>query len=130
MRKMKHPQEINPEKMTENLYDSEIKVMEILWDNGPTSAKELSDRLKVSTDWSINTSYTVTRKLVSKGFIERREPGFICVPAVSREDEQKKEIRHLLQKLFKGSRAGLVSALLSDEELTEEERNEIRSLLK
>ena len=41
------------------LFDSERKVMEVLWDHGDLSAKELADRLKELVGWSKTTTYTV-----------------------------------------------------------------------
>lgn len=113
----------------ESLYDGEIKVMNVLWDKGPMSAKELSKELYEGTGWAVNTSYTVIRKLVEKGFIERVEPAFHCVPTISREDEQKKQLGRLVDKLFGGSRKCMISALLDDDGLSAEDIEEIRKLL-
>ena len=41
------------------LFDSEWKVMEVLWQDGDTTAKELSLRLAGSAGWNKNTTYTV-----------------------------------------------------------------------
>ena len=43
------------------LFDSERKVMEVLWDHGDLSAKELADRLKELVGWSKTTTYTKRR---------------------------------------------------------------------
>ena len=45
------------------LFDSERKVMEVLWDHGDLSAKELADRLKELVGWSKTTTYTVSPAL-------------------------------------------------------------------
>ena len=44
------------------LFDSEWKVMEVLWQDGDTTAKELSLRLADSAGWNKNTTYTVIKK--------------------------------------------------------------------
>lgn len=49
--------------MKENLFDSEAKVMEILWDCGPLSAKEISLIAADSIGWNKNTTYTVIKKI-------------------------------------------------------------------
>ena len=46
------------------LFDSEWKVMEVLWQDGDTTAKELSLRLADSAGWNKNTTYTVIKKCV------------------------------------------------------------------
>ena len=48
-------------------YDSELKVMDLLWKKGELSAKQIADALNQSIGWNNNTSYTVIKKLVDKG---------------------------------------------------------------
>lgn len=115
--------------MKEKLFDSEAKVMEIIWNRGPLSAKEISLIAADSIGWNKNTTYTVIKKLESKGFIKRTDPGFICTPLVSQEEMQKKEAVSLLNKVFGGSRKALFSALLEDEDLTDTEIKELRDLI-
>lgn len=115
--------------MQEKLFDSEAKVMEILWDKGPISAKEISLIAADSIGWNKNTTYTVIKKLEAKGFIRRDEPGFKCTPLVTREEMQKREASSLLEKVFGGSRKALFSALLEDEKLSDKEIKELKDLI-
>jgi len=115
--------------MKDTLFDSEAKIMGIIWTKGPLAAKEISMIAADSIGWNKNTTYTVLKKLEAKGFIRRDEPGFICTPLVSREEMQKKEAVSLLNKVFGGSRKALFSALLDDEELTDREVEELRGLI-
>jgi len=115
--------------MQDKLFDSEAKVMEILWDRGPMTAREVSLIAAETIGWNKNTTYTVIKKLEAKGFIRRDDPGFICTPLVSQEEMQKKEAVSLLNKVFGGSRKALFSALLDDEKLTEQEIEELRNLI-
>ena len=115
--------------MNEKLFDSEIKVMNIIWERGPLSAKEISLIASDTIGWNKNTTYTVIKKLEAKGVIRRDEPGFICTPLISREQMQKQEAVSLVDKLFGGSRKALFSALLEDEKLTGSEIEELRKLI-
>lgn len=56
------------------LFDSEWKVMEVLWQENDRTAKEISLRLADSIGWNKNTTYTVIKKCIDKGAIERWEP--------------------------------------------------------
>ena len=51
--------------MEYKLYDSERKVMEVLWDGGDMSAKELSQRLQAQVGWSKSTTYTILKKCIA-----------------------------------------------------------------
>lgn len=115
--------------MKEKLFDSEAKVMEIVWKKSPISAKEISLIAADTIGWNKNTTYTVIKKLEAKGFIKRDEPGFVCTPLVTQNQMQKVEVDSLVKKVFGGSRKALFSALLEDEALSEEEVNELRKLI-
>lgn len=43
------------------LFDSELKVMEVLWERGESKAGELVKILKEETGWNRNTTYTVIK---------------------------------------------------------------------
>ena len=101
--------------MKEKLFDSEAKVMEILWQNGPLCAKQVSLIAADSIGWNKNTTYTVLKKLEAKGFIRRQDPGFVCTPLISRQQMQRAE--------------ALFSALLEEEPLSEEEAQALRKLI-
>lgn len=113
----------------EKLYDSELRVMEPLWADGPLSAGELAKRLAASCGWNRNTTYTVIKKLVDKGAVSRSDPGFVCAPLVSREDVQRLETDSLITRLFGGSKTQFLSAFLSEKGLTPAEAAQLRELI-
>ena len=115
--------------MKEKLFDSEAKVMEIIWENTPISAKDISLIAAEKIGWNKNTTYTVIKKLEAKGFINREDPGFICTPKVTQSEMQKIEVSSLVKKVFGGSKKALFSALLEDESLSMEEIDELRRLI-
>ncbi len=112
-----------------NLFDSELKVMELIWDKEPVSAKDISLIAAENIGWNKNTTYTVIKKLETKGFIKREEPGFICTSVYKREEIQRSEANSLIDKLFGGSKKALFSALIDDEELTPEEISALKELI-
>ena len=113
----------------EKLFDSELKVMEPLWEDGPQSAGELAKRLGASCGWNRNTTYTVIKKLVDKGAVARSDPGFLCTPLVSREEVQRQETDSLISRLFGGSKTQFLSAFLSEKDLTPAEADQLKKLI-
>ena len=73
------------------LFDSELKVMETLWKHGDCTAGQMAKLLKEEIGWNRNTTYTVIKKCIEKGAIERCEPNFMCRAAVRREEIQAAE---------------------------------------
>lgn len=112
------------------LYDSERKVMEVLWEaDAPLAAKEIVARLKERVGWNKNTTYTVIKKCVEKGIIERREPNFQCLPLVRREEIQAVAVAELVEKVFDGSASLLFASLLSGKQLPPEEIRRLRTMI-
>ena len=103
--------------MNIKLFDSELKVMEVLWKEGDLAAKTISEILGKLIGWNKNTTYTVIKKCVEKGAIERQEPNFICHALVSKEDVQCSEIDELVDKLFDGSTELLFASLVGHKKL-------------
>ena len=66
------------------LGDSEIKVMDVLWKEGDVPAKYVADLMNEKYGWNINTTYTLLKRCIKKGVVERIEPNFICHPLVSK----------------------------------------------
>ena len=115
--------------MQKKLFDSEWKLMELLWDREPVSARELSLIAAREIGWNKNTTYTVIKKLVEKGVIARSEPGFMCTSLVNRDEVRRAETESLIDRLYNGSRKALFSALLEDEQLSAQDIDELRRLL-
>ncbi len=115
--------------MSLKLFDSEIKVMDLIWENEPVSAKELSLLAAKETGWNKNTTYTVIKKLEAKGYIKRDEPGFICTALISKDEVCRAETQSLIDRLFGGSKRALFSSLLEDEKLSKKELEELRRMI-
>lgn len=111
------------------LFDSEWKVMEGLWQENDRTAKEISLRLADSIGWNKNTTYTVIKKCIDKGAIERREPNFVCHAAITKRQAQKEEADSLVDKVFGGSAELLFASILSDRSLSKDELARLRALV-
>lgn len=115
--------------MAIKLFDSELKVMDVLWRRGQLTAKAVSDVLKEEIGWNMNTTYTVIKKCVAKGAIERTEPNFMCRALISKEDVQNAETDELIGKLYDGCADKLFAALLGRRTLSPEEIARLRELV-
>ena len=111
------------------LFEGELKLMELLWRNEGESAKELSLLAAREIGWNKNTTYTVIKKLIAKGAIERSEPGFVCRSLITREETGREEAREVLRTFFGGSAKSLFSAFMSDGTLSGEEAAELKRMI-
>ena len=115
--------------MKERLYESELKVMEILWSEGSMTAKDLASRLNTSTAWDKTTSYTIIRKCTEKGLVERLGDNYLCRALITKEEAQEQEVGLLIDKMFGGSSDLLIALLLGRKQMTSEQIDKLRNLV-
>lgn len=111
------------------LFDSELRVMDVLWREGDLPARRIADVLTRQIGWNINTTYTLIKRCIGKGAIERREPGFVCRALVSREQVQQEETQELIDRLFDGSADALFASLLGSKRVSEEQMQRLRRMI-
>ena len=112
------------------LFDSERKVMEVLWEaDAPLTAKEIAVRLDEAVGWNKNTTYTVIKKCIAKGAIERKEPNFLCHALIARDVVQAAETEELLHKLFDSSPDLLFASLLGHQKLSKAQIDNLRRMV-
>jgi len=111
------------------LYDSELKVMEILWEQGDVTAKKIAQILAKQIEWSKTTTYTVIKKCLDKGAIERIEPKFICRALVTREQAREYETTELINKMYGGAADSLVASIIGKKNLSSEEITRLKQIV-
>lgn len=107
--------------MKEKLFNSELKVMEVLWREGEATAKHIAQVLGDEVGWNVNTTYTLIKRCINKGAIERSEPNFTCRPLIKKEEIQRLETDELVNKVYDGSVDKLFTALLGRKKLSEDQ---------
>lgn len=113
---------------TTKLYDSELKVMGVLWNEGDVPAKHIADILNKELGWNKNTTYTLIKRCMKKGAIERSEPNFMCHALIPKEEVQEAETKELIDKIYDGSADKLFAALLGRKKLTAEQIEKLRQI--
>ena len=111
------------------LFDSELKVMDVLWREGDLPAKAIARTLTEEIGWNVNTTYTLIKRCIAKGAIERSEPGFMCRALVSKEQVQQEETQELIDKVFDGSADKLFASLLGGRRISREQLEQLRSMI-
>lgn len=109
--------------------DRELDVMGVLWDLGGASVAEVRDRL--ADDLAYTTVLTVLRTLEEKGYVGHTEAGkaYRYHPLVERRDAGTSVLRRITRKLFKDSPELLLTQLVSDRGLSDDELRRMRKLL-
>ena len=111
------------------LFDSELKVMEVLWREGDTPASRIAKTLTADLGWNVNTTYTLIKRCMKKGAIERSEPGFVCHALIPKSAVQEAETDELIGRLYDGSADKLFAALLGRKKLSAEQIEQLRRIV-
>lgn len=115
--------------MSVKLFDSELKIMNVLWQEGDCTAKYISDVLKDETGWNMNTTYTLIKRCIQKGAIKRSEPNFLCHALIPKEEVQEAETNELINKIYDGSADKLFAALIGRKKLSAEQLQKLRDIV-
>lgn len=115
--------------MDNKLYDSELKVMDVLWREGDCTAGHIAEVLGRQVGWNVNTTYTLIKRCIKKGAIARSEPRFMCHALVEKAAVQRAETDELIDKLYDGSADKLFAALLGRKKYTADEIERLRRIV-
>ena len=115
--------------MQSKLFDSELKVMGVLWREGDCTAKHISDVLKQEVGWNMNTTYTLIKRCIGKGAIQRGEPNFLCHALIQKEEVQQLQTDELIDRIYDGSTDKLFAALLGRKKLSAQQIEQLRNIV-
>ncbi|OQW74814.1 MAG: CopY family transcriptional repressor [Proteobacteria bacterium ST_bin13] len=117
--------------MSERITEAEQVVLEILWDDAPATAAQITDRAFPRRQWNAQTVKTILARLVQKGAIGAEADGrrFLYRPLMDRAALVETEAQHLLDRLFDGKAAPLVAHLVKRAEVSGRDADDIEQLL-
>jgi predicted transcriptional regulator len=115
--------------MSVTLSNREAEIMAVLWEQGSSTVAEVRQKLK--DDLAYTTVLTILRNLEAKGYVGHETEGRAhrYVPRIKQQAARKSAIRHLAGKLFQGSSDLLLTQLVSDRKLSEDQVRRIREIL-
>ena len=120
-----------PKKRTPRPTDVELAILGLLWENGPSTVRQVHEVIGKDRDTRYTTTLKFMQNMFEKGILLRDDSRFAHVyrPAVSAERTQKQVLRHLLDRAFGGSAEKLVMRALSARKISPEELARIREMI-
>lgn len=115
--------------MTVKLFDSELKVMDVLWREGEVPARAVVDELAQTMGYKSSTTYTLITRCIAKGAIERVEPGYRCRALIAQDDVQASETDEFIDRIFNGSVDKLFSSLIKRKKISAQEFARLSALI-
>jgi BlaI family penicillinase repressor len=111
----------------------ELRIMQVLWQHGATTARQITDSLNASGEKTVahSTVQTLLRKMEAKGAVAHESDGriFLFRPLHGEGEVTQSATRDLLTRVFGGSAYALVAHLLKNEYVPAEERARLRALV-
>lgn len=113
------------------LGDLQLRIMQTLWDHGPATVSQVQSQLGDGSELAYTTVATMLRKMEDRGLVTHESQGrkFIYRAAVEADDVTQSMAHDLLDRLFEGNLADMVSHLLTTREVSREELREIERLV-
>lgn len=111
--------------------EAEFEVMQIIWDKAPINTNEIVSLLSATSDWSPKTIQTMLIRLEKKGAVTHEKEGRVYVysPLIPKEDYISHESHAFLNKFFNGALDQMVVSYLSQNDLSQEDIDSLRSIL-
>lgn len=112
--------------------EGELELLKRIWELEPVDLGALCSAVRQTRPVATTTIATMLKVMLEKGLVARAESrrGYLWSSSVSREKTQQKLLAGLVDRAFDGSAGLLIARLLDDRRLKDEDREEIRRLLR
>jgi len=112
--------------------DSELEILQVLWEHGSMTVRELNDKLNDQRRVGYTTSLKMMQIMTEKGLLTRDTAlrSHIYAPALQPEDVQSNILNHVLKTVFMGDRSRMVLQAMGNQSVSREELAELRALIK
>ena len=120
-----------PPKKSPTLTEAELRLMEVLWQDGPSTVHQVLEALPDRFPLAYNSVLTTIRILEQKGYVKHEKDGraHVYAPLVGKQEATRFEIKNLVGRFFKDSHELLVLNLLEDKSINAEELKRLSQLL-
>jgi len=120
-----------PPSKSPTLTEAELRLMDVLWDKGPSTVQQVLEALPRKPHLAYNSVLTTIRILEKKGYVKHAKDGraHVFMPVIARQEATRSEISRLVNRFFGNSRELLVLNILEDQNIDREELSRLRQLL-
>lgn len=108
----------------------ELQIMNVVWDRGKATVHDVKNALSRRKP-AYSTILTMMRKLEVKGYLEHKVDGrtYVYRPLISQQAVRQGVLGDLVERLFEGSTSLLLTSLVEQNRISENELREIRKLI-
>lgn len=109
----------------------QFRIMQVLWDRGRASAREITEALNEAEPAAHSTVQTLLRQLEAKGAAGHEADGrtFVFFAKVPEDRVKRTAVRDVLERVFGGDVGGLLAHLIKSEGLSRKELDDLRAMI-
>lgn len=111
---------------------SELEILQVIWDNGPSTVRFVNDRLNERKKRGYTTTLKLMQIMLDKKLLNREEESRVHIydATVRKEEMQVSLLDRFLENTFSGSAHKLVMQVLGNHKPSRRELEEIKNLIK
>ncbi|WP_211093128.1 MULTISPECIES: BlaI/MecI/CopY family transcriptional regulator [Chitinophaga] len=111
--------------------ESELEILGILWEKGPSTVREVHDILSQTKDAGYTTTLKLMQIMHEKELLQRDTSSktHVYTAAISQQTTQQQLLNKMIDTVFGGSASQLVMQALGQHKSSEEELDKIRQYL-
>ena len=111
--------------------DSELEILNILWEKGPCTVREIHEVLEKSKDAGYTTTLKLMQIMLDKKLLSRDASSktHIYKAAISQEHTQGQLVKRMIDTVFNGSAMNMVMQALGNHKANAEELEQIKQYL-
>ena len=112
--------------------ESELEILQVLWDAGPSSVRFVNEKLNETKEQGYTTTLKLMQIMNDKGLTVRDtgQRTHVYTAKVLEEETKGKLLQFFINKTFKGSATNLVMQALGSQDTSKDELEEIKALIK
>jgi len=117
--------------MPKNLGKLELEVMKVIWECGEITVRQIWEILYPHKKLAYTTIATVVKKIEEKGFVthEKQNRTYVYTPLIEQSEVSQSLVRELVDRLFDGSAAKMVTALVQNKDLDVQDLEHIQNIV-
>ncbi|MEE4197392.1 MAG: BlaI/MecI/CopY family transcriptional regulator [Bacteroidales bacterium] len=118
-------------KSKKNPTETELEILQILWQYGPSTVKFINEKQNESKVVGYTTTLKIMQIMSKKGMlkVDKESRQHVYTPTISEKETQTKLLDRFLSVAFSGSATKLVLQALGDHNPSQEELAEIKKLI-
>jgi predicted transcriptional regulator len=111
---------------------SELEILQVLWDNGPSTVREVNNELIKQREVNYTTTLKQMQIMADKGLLNRDQGQMKHIYSVAVEEQRLKAqlLDKFVDSMYKGSASKLVIQLIGNEHTSRQDLQEIKDMIK